>query len=98
MFGQTLSGDAKNIIANNINIKASGDNVGGIIGKSITDEIIIFENAKISNSNIEGNINIGGLIGSGIITKNSYINNCNIKGNQNIGGAVGYEGFFVIEN
>ena len=89
LFGNTLTGNIKNITASNIHIKTiDGDYIGGLVGIMTTSVENTFENVSISDSTIEGDDYVGGLIGYGNISKNAYVNHCTIKGRGNVGGAM----------
>lgn len=89
LFGRMDSGMIHNIIADDIHIKASGSNIGGIIGTKNTKIENILENIQITNSEIDGNSAVGGIIGSGNVTKTAYVEHCNINGISNVGGISG---------
>ena len=89
LFGRMDSGMIHNIIADDIHIKASGSNIGGIIGTKNTKIENILENIQITNSEIDGNSTVGGIIGSGNVTKTAYVEHCNINGISNVGGISG---------
>ena len=94
LFGNTLTGNIKNITASNIHIKTiDGDYIGGLVGIMTTSVENTFENVSISDSTIEGDNYVGGLVGSGKVTKNAYVNNCTIKGRDEVGGAMGTYGW-----
>ena len=88
-----------NIDANNINITATGNYVGGILGYSNVSGSGYFrkEFINIINSNVtsEGNY-VGGIIGHSVgsvsnILTNSYVSNTNISGHNYVGGMAGYK-------
>ena len=69
------------IMADNININATGNYVGGILGQGRTDSQIA--NATIENSNISGNTCVGGLFG--LMYNNTWPNGTqNLKAENNI--------------
>lgn len=81
-----------NQCSNTTSIEATGDNIGGIVGKSECPTTLI--KASCSMGNIQAGNNIGGI--SGIITtgkENHMIENCysngNLYGTSTIGGIVG---------
>ena len=96
LFGSTDSGKISDIIADNIHIKANGNLVGGIIGIKNTKIIDQLENIKISNSEIEGNSNVGGIIGQGPIRTTASIDNCQVKGKTYVGGAMGVSNYLDV--
>ena len=64
LFGNTLTGEIKNINASNIHIKTiEGDYIGGLVGLMTTSAENTFENVSIKDSSIEGDEYVGGLIG-----------------------------------
>ena len=89
LFGRMDSGIIHNIIADDIHIKAFGNYVGGIIGIKNNKIENILENTQITNSEIEGNNSVGGIIGTGNVTKTAYVDNCDVKGVSKVGGVIG---------
>ena len=94
LFGRMDSGIIHNIIADDIHIKAFGNYVGGIIGIKNNKIENILENTQITNSEIEGNSYVGGIIGTGHVTKKAYVDKCDIKGVSYIGGAMGSSEYY----
>ena len=79
-----------NITGDNIQIKAKGDYVGGIIGYIDQSISIENKNLNVKNSGVEGNNYVGGLIGR----CESDLANASfklgiVKGNSNVGGIIG---------
>ena len=94
LFGNTLTGSIKNITASNIHIKTiEGDYIGGLVGSMTNSVEKTFENVSISDSTIEGDSNVGGIVGHGNVSKNAYVNHCTIKGRETVGGAMGTYGY-----
>ena len=88
----TTERNITNIIGDNINVNATGDYAGGIIGNvSWTDYTVssYTNNITIKNSNIKGNSYVGGAYGYGRLYKVEGINNT-IEGNTYVGGLSGY--------
>ena len=82
--------ELQNIEANNINIDIDASLVGGIIGHmNPLMNTTISRNIKITNSNIKGNKDVGGLGGYGGFQDNAVIDNCTVEGNELVGGIVG---------
>ena len=85
-FGD-LRWSSEKIKVSNTNINASGNNIGGIIGSTVSTI-----HHSIFSGNIVGNNNVGGIIGN--ITSSGIIYLCystaNIEANSNVGALVGY--------
>ena len=85
-FGH-LRWSSEKIKVSNTNINASGNNIGGIIGSTVSTI-----HHSIFSGNIVGNNNVGGIIGN--ITSSGIIYLCystaNIEANSNVGALVGY--------
>ena len=87
----TLEHDITDISGENININATGDFIGGIIGRADWSDYIVpstIKNNIINNSNIKGRNNVGGFIGYGRLY---YIegNNNDVEGDSYVGGLSG---------
>ena len=82
-----LRWSSEKIKVSNTNINASGNNIGGIIGSTVSTI-----HHSIFSGNIVGNNNVGGIIGN--ITSSGIIYLCystaNIEANSNVGALVGY--------
>ena len=90
IFGKLNYMELQNIEANNINIDIDASLVGGIIGHmNPLMNTTISRNIKITNSNIKGNKDVGGLGGYGGFQDNAVIDNCTVEGNELVGGIVG---------
>ena len=83
-----------NIIAATIN--ASGDNVGGLIGKNNAYSKLSIYSCQVNHSKITGNNNVGGAIGANVgnhhstnYISTSYIH-ADVSGNEKVGGICGY--------
>ncbi|OCL93192.1 MBG domain-containing protein [Arcobacter porcinus] len=109
--GQNLGGlvglYTSGILSNNhINVKkleSSQSQVGGLIGKAITNASKILDNNKVSLAGIRGLGNVGGLVGlseGGLNITNAHLTNISVFGSgNNIGGVVGsMTGTGVINN
>ena len=88
----TLEHDITDISGENININATGDFIGGIIGRADWSDYgvpSIIKNNIINNSNIKGRNNVGGFIGYGRLY---YIegNNNDVEGDSYVGGLSGH--------
>lgn len=85
-----ITRDIRNVNASNINITATENFVGGIIGyQNInTDQESKIENIVIENSNIIGRNYVGGVFGNGKVSRTT-IRNSNISGNSFVGGIGG---------
>ena len=94
LFGCTTSGNINNIIADDIHIKGTGSYIGGIVGYIPVVDEDIFENIKVSNSEIIGNKDVGGVVGNGHVTKNVNVNNSSITGISNVGGVMGTSNYY----
>ena len=71
-----------------VNVKGTGNYVGGILGKGY-DGDASFKNSKVWESSVEGTDYVGGIAGSsGDIDMSSYEGV--IKGHSNVGGLTGY--------
>ena len=77
-------------------INASGDNIGGLIGKNDAGSSLSISGCQVNDSKITGNNNVGGAIGANTgyheTTNNissSYIH-ADITGNEKVGGICGY--------
>ena len=72
----------------NITVKGSFDNTGGIVGQSLAGSTL--DGIVISNSTIIGANNTGGVVGhvAGTIT-NTVVNNISVTGDNNTGGLAG---------
>ena len=94
MIGHSDSGEISNIIADDIHIKDCRYYIGGIIGNITIKMLDQLENTQITNSEIEGNSYVGGIIGIGHVTKKAYVDKCDIKGVSYIGGAMGSSEYY----
>ena len=88
----TLEHDITDISGENININATGDFIGGIIGRADWSDYRVpstIKNNIINNSNIKGRNNVGGFIGYGRLY---YIegNNNDVEGDSYVGGLSGH--------
>lgn len=85
-----ITRDIRNVNASNINITATENFVGGIIGyQNInTDQESKIENIVIENSNIIGRNYVGGVFGNGKVSRTTT-RNSNISGNSFVGGIGG---------
>lgn len=85
-----ITRDIRNVKANHINITATGNFIGGIIGyQSISvDQESKIENIVIENSNITGNNYTGGVFGYGKVSRTT-IRNSNVSGHSIVGGIGG---------
>ena len=88
----TLEHDITDISGENININATGDFIGGIIGRADWSDYrdpSTIKNNIINNSNIKGRNNVGGFIGYGRLY---YIegNNNDVEGDSYVGGLSGH--------
>ena len=85
--------EISNINANNVDIKGTGDMIGGIVGYTSNAISPRHINIKISNSNIIGYNYVGGITGYNyeVILTNSSVDGSVIEGESFIGGMTGYK-------
>ena len=88
-IGRTNSGTQDTITAEQINIKATGNYVGGIIGY-IDDlgGVYYMQNMETKDSYVEGKDNVGGVIGFGM-GNHLTAKNVEVRGTNSIGGVFG---------
>ncbi len=84
MTGYHRRGNPENIIAD-VNIEASGSNVGGIAGR-IWGNTMYY---SISEGKVEGNNVVGGLVGDDRGSIRYSSSNANVVGNNRVGGIAG---------
>ena len=95
------SNGIENVQAENITIQASGNIIGGVVAYNLGN---IINNIYIKDSEIEGNDNVGGVMGqgtgysdsSGIMNITSY--DVSVKGKSKVGGLIGYSGDFGLKS
>ena len=84
---------SNNIVS--VTIEASGDNVGGFIGKNDAGNNFSMTNCKSTNSSVSGTGSVGGACGyvTGSHSSTNSLDNCyiysDVTGNNNIGGICG---------
>ena len=88
-LGRTNSGTHDTVIAEQINIEATGNCVGGIIGY-IDDlgGVYYTQNMETNNSYVEGKDNVGGVIGYGM-GNHLTARNVEVRGVNSVGGVFG---------
>ena len=95
LVGRQLDNSFANIVGDNIKIEAVGNYAGGIIGYA-TQSIIVLTNTNIdvTNSNINGKSDIGGLIGySNCKLTYGNLQESTVRGNTDVGGLIGYNAY-----
>ena len=100
LIGSYIGSSGDNMVLSNnyasVSINASGDYVGGFIGKNVADISLSISNCTLDGTLIRGANYVGGCCGSieGYHTTSNSINNCiirsDISGSNYIGGISGY--------
>ena len=90
IFGFVGYKEINDIEANNINIESTANYTGGVIGYNrVIENNNNSSNIKITDSNIKGNRNVGGITGDGGFKEKGIVEDCTIEGIETVGGALG---------
>ena len=94
LSGSTNGGIIKNINIDKFNIKAD-TYVGTLTGEQRTD---INAAVTVTNSNVSGNLHVGGVYGTARTVSYVVTDNVNVKGDTSVGGIVGEGGYSKYTN
>ena len=90
LVGRQLDNSFANIVGDNIKIEAVGNYAGGIIGYATQSIVLTNTKIDVTNSNINGISNIGGLIGySNCKLTYSELQGTTVRGSTYVGGLIG---------